>query len=182
MWLWNKEVCLAYPDVAEGLALYDIYVANGDKVGLLTAAIAAEAGEKHPFAAALRAAGERLGIVPPTAVRQYHAGYGISVSLGADAYFFGNAKGMRRLSVQIPYAVRHADLLGCAVLYAVRNAEFFGVFLFRPAASAEAKILVRRLHSVGKSCVLLGGGRALRGANQSRHRRHSREESGAGNE
>ena len=160
MWLWNKEVCLAYPDVAEGLALYDIYVANGDKVGLLTAAIAAEAGEKHPFAAALRAAGERLGIVPPTAARQYHAGYGISVSLGADAYFFGNAKGMRRLSVQIPYAVRHADLLGCAVLYAVRNAEFFGVFLFRPAASAEAKTLVRRLHSVGKSCVLLGGGRA----------------------
>lgn len=163
MWILEREFCIAAEDVIEGLALYDIYAADGDKLRLLSAAAAAEAeaGEQHPFAAALLAAAARLCVVLPAAEeRLYSPGYGISVCVDGDAYFFGNSKGLRRLAIPIPYAVRQADLLGCAVLYAVRNAEFCGLFLFRPAASPAAKTVLCGLLAMGKACFLLGGGRS----------------------
>ncbi len=152
---------MAFADVSEGLALYDLYAADGDKMRLLMAAAAAEAGETHPFASALTEAAKRLCIGLPVAEeRTHYAGYGISVCIGEDAYFFGNAKGLRRLSVPIPYVVRRADLHGCAVLYAVRNAEFCGFFLFRPAAAPMAETVLGSLRAMGKNCFLLGGGRS----------------------
>ncbi len=142
---------------AEGFALQDLYAADGDKLRLLAAAAASEQGEAHPFAKALMQAAERLSLsLPACEDRLRIQGAGISSRVGDDVYFFGNGKGLRKLGIPIPYAVRHTDFSGHAILYAVRNAEFCGFFLFRSAVCGSVQTLVRQMQAAGKFCLLVG--------------------------
>ncbi|MFA5161605.1 MAG: heavy metal translocating P-type ATPase [Elusimicrobiales bacterium] len=125
---------------------------------LLSSALIAESASEHPFAAAVRAHAQKLGVLtqkPDSA--QSFPGSGIKARFGSEEILAGRPDWLAQNGVQIPHdTLAPADNSELAV---ARGGKFLGLIALGDALRPSARPAVEKLKGLGLEVVLISGDR-----------------------
>ncbi len=143
-------------------ALTDIDAAGEwDEAGLLAHAAAVERGSEHPLAAAIVAAAEERGIVPPEAARfEAVPGYGVRAEVDGHTVAIGAARYMERLGVDVSATTEAAEALSRQArtpVFVAIDGVLAGLLGVADPLKSEAAEAVAALAAMGVRPAMLTG-------------------------
>ncbi|SDW25338.1 cation-translocating P-type ATPase [Paenibacillus sp. CF384] len=143
-------------------ALTEVSALSGSPSALLRLAASAEANSQHPFAAAIKAAGKRAGLViPESSAYQAYPGKGIEAVVEGKRIEIGNAafaaeRDWKMNRVLLSFVNRKEEL-GETVIYAAIDGECAGAFAFTDQVKRSSTDAVSAMAAEGVRILLATG-------------------------